>query len=537
MVARSLLLFAFFLALVAPAAATTTLSGKISNLTTSSFLMQSGYPHGYVPVLYGSARVTGALQNGALVTAIGNLTTSGSLLAALVSVTPPTTISGPISHVTASTFTMNAGYPHGYVPVIYSSATVTGGLSNGVMASALGYMASGSLFATSVNVGSVVIPSHVRVYAFYGELGVASSVPASWMAANANFVVGPPSNIEAFHAAGGQYGIAYTDPVDVVPANYEPMWNVSEDGWFHDSTGTRVHRLLFGNVQNSLNPSANSTRSAFQALTSSIATSSRGYTFVEVDNVDWDLRSAWWHYNSSGVEIATNTAYDIAMEGLLGYSTLPTIFNGLHDNAGGLPVSGDTVFLPYSSGGLSENCMQDALGPLHDSAWLFSENTMLYTTQQHKWAICEGQSTTGSTDNRRDRTYFLASWWLTYDPNYSVAFPAFASTGSVFVFPEYQIVPTLPLQSGTTNVSSLITSTGAYARQFSACYIANVSIGGCAAVVNPSSTITVAMPSLSSSYHHILVLDTNNTYYHGLIGWTTTMPAALSPEQAVILAN
>jgi hypothetical protein len=429
---------------------------------------------------------------------------------------------------------MNSGYPHGYVPVLDSGAVISGRLAIGAAAQATGYLnPQGKLVASSLT----IIPKHVKVWTFYGELGVATSVPASWMAANSDFVVGPASNITLFHNAGGLFGVSYTDPIDVVPANYEPMWNVPESGWFHDASGKRIYRSLGGNIQNSLNPKSAYTKSAFNSLTASIAASSRGFNFIEVDNADWDRTSAWWRFNTWGTEITTNTAYTAAVQGLLASSALPTIFNGLHDNAGGLAVSGDTAFLPYSSGGMSENCMQDAVGPMRDSAWLFSENTILYTTNQHKWAVCEGESTVGGTDNRVDRTYFMASWWLTYDPNYSVAFPAFYSTGGVLVFPEYKIVPVQPLQTAWTNVSYLLTSTGIYARQFGACYQNGVALGACASFVNPSSTASASLPSIAKNYHHILLLDKNNSYSGGVASWGTALPSYLAPGHAVILAN
>jgi hypothetical protein len=252
------------------------------------------------------------------------------------------------------------------------------------------------------------------------------------------------------------------------------------------------------------------------------------------------LLGAWWKFDHWGVEVTTNSAYEAGVEELLRSSALPPIFNGLQNNDGGLPISGDTMYLPYSSGGLNENCMQDVLGPMHDRPWLFTENTMLYTTQQHKWAICEAQSTNGNTDNRRDRTYFLASWWLTYDPNYSVAFPRFALGGTpeVFVFPEYALVPTQPIQTATTSVSNLLTSTGAYARQFAQCFNNGVYVGACAAIVNPSSTATVTLPGwATSSYHHSLALSMNNTYVGGTIWWSSAIPRTLAPMTATILSQ
>jgi hypothetical protein len=132
------------------------------------------------------------------------------------------------------------------------------------------------------------------------------------------------------------------------------------------------------------------------------------------------------------------------------------------------------------------------------------------------------------------RTYYLASWWLTYDPNWSVALEIMSSdVNPVYVFAEEMIVPTNPLQTATT-VTSLQTSTGAYARQFGSCYYDKIAWGACAAVVNPTSG-TVAMPSLTTAYHHSLALDNNNLYAGGKASLSSSVPTSLTSGQAVIL--
>jgi hypothetical protein len=146
--------------------------------------------------------------------------------------------------------------------------------------------------------------------------------------------------------------------------------------------------------------------------------------------------------------------------------------------------------------------------------------------------MCDGKGSLA--DNRALRIYWLASWWLTYDPVYSVAGELISSTTNpVWVFPEELLVPLNPVQTATT-VSSLQTSTGAYARQFNACYYNRSPWGACAAVVNPTSS-TVSMPSLVSSYHHSLVLDMNNLYMGGTASLNSTIPTSLASGTAVVL--
>jgi hypothetical protein len=108
-----------------------------------------------------------------------------------------------------------------------------------------------------------------------------------------------------------------------------------------------------------------------------------------------------------------------------------------------------------------------------------------------------------------------------------------STTPSVYVFAEEMIVPINPLQTATS-IAALQTSTGAYARQFGACYYDKAAWGACAAVVNPTAA-TVSMPSLASAYHHSLVLDNNNLYAGGKATLSTSVPTSLTSGQGVIL--
>jgi hypothetical protein len=159
-------------------------------------------------------------------------------------------------------------------------------------------------------------------------------------------------------------------------------------------------------------------------------------------------------------------------------------------------------------------------------------NALLYTTGRHYPAICVGKG--GLSDNRALRNYWLASWWLTYDPTYSVAGELMTSPGDVYVFAEQQLVPTRPDQV-VNNINSLRWWTGAYVRRFEACYYDQHPWGYCAAVVNPSSTSSAAIPSLPVTYHHSLILDLNNLYGGGKASLSTSVPTKLAPGTAVIL--
>jgi len=157
----------------------------------------------------------------------------------------------------------------------------------------------------------------------------------------------------------------------------------------------------------------------------------------------------------------------------------------------------------------------------------------LYTTGQHYPAICGGRG--ALADNRALRIYWLASWWLTYDPAYSIALEIMSSDQNpVYVFAEETIVPQNPLQTASS-ITSLQVGGGAYARQFASCYRNRSWWGACAAIVNPSASATVPMPALASAYHHSLALDTANLYAGGQVSLSSSVPSSLGPGQAVVL--
>jgi hypothetical protein len=167
-----------------------------------------------------------------------------------------------------------------------------------------------------------------------------------------------------------------------------------------------------------------------------------------------------------------------------------------------------------------------------DGYWQLLEDALLYTTSHGRYAICGGRS--AQPDTRPFRIYYLASWWLSYDPTYSVSIAEFNSSGSVYVFPEQTVVPTRP-DEVVTDINGLRWYTGVYIRRFEACYYNQVSWGPCAAVVNPSSTHSAAIPSLPIAYRHSLALDLNNLYAGGVASLSTSVPTSLAPGTAVIL--
>lgn len=377
------------------------------------------------------------------------------------------------------------------------------------------------------------VPIHVQNVSLWHQSGIANSIPVSWMATWATWaMIGTTTYAQQFHAAGGKHTIVFTDPnyYYVLPT-YTSPGNYPESAFGHGSNGVRTQwDGLYGGIEYYLLPNSPTSQAGYAGVVK-LETAGGGYDYVYADGVSDSLTTSL-----SGprlpkpVEITTNVQYVTGMKQMLAVSSLPTLINGYNN---GNPVTEEEyVGSPNVAGVWGEECFSTPTRVQTDGYWQEEENALLYTTAHHTYAICGGRD--GLADTRPGRTYYLASWWLSYDPIYSVSFAEFASYGTVYVFPEQLIVPTRPDQV-ITNILSLRWWTGAYVRRFEACYYDQQPWGYCAAVVNPSSISSAAIPPLPVTYHHSLTLDLNNLYEGGKANLSTSVPTELAPGGAVIL--
>jgi hypothetical protein len=140
----------------------------------------------------------------------------------------------------------------------------------------------------------------------------------------------------------------------------------------------------------------------------------------------------------------------------------------------------------------------------------------------------------------------LAAHWIVYDPVYSVEAllevnPAPARAGADdTTFPEETVVPSAPRIATPRNndVRAFETRTrGLFVREYAACYEAGRAIGPCAAIVN-ANVSPKAIAGLAFRYGHVLVRNTSATWAAGgMARWSTSVPAAIGPNDGVILAE
>jgi len=374
--------------------------------------------------------------------------------------------------------------------------------------------------------------AHVQDYTFWNYDGVGNVLPASWVATWSTYAEMSNSTwAKAFHAAGGRYAVAYTDPgFFYTSSNYTAPGNYPESAFGHGSDGTRTQRPEGPGTAYYLLSNSSGSVSGYQGVTQTIA-SGGGFDYVYADGVNDTLADSLYHFSPTPVEITTSAQYVSGMESLFAVSALPVIANGYMN---GNPVTNEQyVGASNVAAMFGESCFSTYSNTIVGSQWQKMANALLYTTSRGYPAICGARDTL--SDTRPGRIYWLASWWLTYDPNYSVALELITSSSAVDLFPEVMLVPTNPLQTaGSNDVAALQSSTGAYIRQFGACYYDKIPWGSCAAVVNPTSS-SVSMPSAASGYHHALALDFNNLYDGGAASLTSSVPGSLGPGSAAVL--
>ncbi|HYK65222.1 MAG TPA: hypothetical protein VEY94_09760 [Patescibacteria group bacterium] len=377
---------------------------------------------------------------------------------------------------------------------------------------------------------SLTVPKHVANLTEWQQSGIATQVPALWMAQWVTYaMIGTAAYANAFHAAGGKYAVAYsnanywyTSPTYTAPGHY------AESAFAHTSGGARVTRPQGTGKEEYLNPNSSAEQSGYAAITSTIK-SWGAFNYIYVDGVSSDLSISLYRFTGTPVEITTDSEYVAGMKATMAKSYLPTIINGYMN---GNPVQEEEYVGATNIAAIfGESCFTTYSGQITGQKWTDMADALLYTTGRHYPAICVGKG--ALADNRALRNYWLSSWWLTYDPTYSVAGELMTSPGDVYVFAEQELVPTSPLQTATSAVSQLKRSNGVYAREFATCYLKGVSIGACAAVVNPTSS-TLSIPALSKAYHRRLVLDDNNLYDAGNVYIYSGLPT-LGPDTGQII--
>ena len=400
-------------------------------------------------------------------------------------------------------------------------------------------------------------PVHVQTWYYYGGGDSPNrQVPMAWMAKHADFIENDGDFGAAFHAAGGKYVVRYTDPAYVPwcdPPFTPPVKgcigaigarvNSDESAWLHSADGARVHRSdpFNGHYQEALNVKSPAARNAYRADTQAALDQWSGqidYFFADdsggvfTGSDGTQMTGHMYGFNAPVVEITSDADWLASLKPMLASAVKPVIINGVDTRTQFPSYNGALLDAPNVSGQMFEGCNawnNDVAGYLGDR-WNAEQNGMLMTIRHHSLAVC--YMTADATPS--NRLYEMASLWMTYDEKYTVAAPVAKLADTTSVVPEYDIVPRQPLKTAANDVAELKSSTGAFVREFAACYQGGASIGPCATVVNPTAG-TVAMPPLSGHYSTSLVLNNASVIAGGTATWSGSVPSQVPSVGAVVL--
>jgi hypothetical protein len=400
------------------------------------------------------------------------------------------------------------------------------------------------------------VPLHVHgSMAWYqGDL-LNMDISGAWMAQHYDITEqgdGGGAFANSFIAAGGKYAIDYSDP-EIIPFCNAPFTtakgakpgtctgplsaslNSIETAWLHDSNGNRLHVTAYGtqkpgNWQDRVDPRYDGLPSAYHSRETSLLSDARFNAF-EIDDFQSGYVPSYFTYKfgATAREIDAlganaNATWLAAQKRIIAAAPKPVFLNGILSYAPSTAIT-----LPNVLGVMLESCAStNNTTGIVGSTWIANMNELLLVTSLHRYAVCINYGTTVSLSTA-ERLYGLASWWLTYDPTYSVNLIDIPTADGHEVYPEHGIMLYSPLTTATSNnIATLRTSTGVYMREFTYCYVNKVAIGACVTEVNPDS-VTHTAPVTHFTYGHHLALSTASWYKGGVVSWVagtlTTLPA------------
>jgi hypothetical protein len=450
-----------------------------------------------------------------------------------LSTTASITVGGPIVAVFSSTaFQIQAGTGCGYLHIYTTSSTVyvpsgtRPAVGKTVQVSGTGSCAT-SVTATQVTFGSDPPPKHVLTAAYmYSTDGIHGTMthgrPFSAYASSLSWgETYSGTNL----AAVGIKTLFYTNPNRDSPGDAE----YTSAGIVKTCTGVPVTQTGTTSLY-LMNPMASQVVSLYKSFVGAQSTQhfdaifdDGPYNFYALTGKPCNFDSTTWL-----------NGYINEMKAI----GRPVIYNGLGNFGPNGTLSPTIAVNPGAIGGMAEGCYAAQWHPYlsNGSTWAAFENTEIAMQQQNKIFICYANSTAQASTSIGPRIYTYASFLLTYNIKTSMIWEYFEEPSGYTVEPESKLVALSPVVPTPSNVSSLRTATGTYARQYNACYIGGSSVGRCAVVVNPDSVSSHAFPY--TGYHHTLLLTGGGILDGGTVSSQGgAPPGSLPPLTAVIAFN
>jgi hypothetical protein len=371
---------------------------------------------------------------------------------------------------------------------------------------------------------SVTVPNHVLTWLTIGEDGGTYDVTPTQVAGWVDYTMTTPP-LSLLAKLAGMHTLIYSDPNRVNPQSL--IWNDDETTFAHDCTGKRI--TVSGSNDLQMNVYSHHLWSLWENDVTQREQWDGGgdydYAFEDsADEVNPERLSAMpcnfdqWNW----------TAQTVQMDKTL---TFPIFFNGL----GLIPPKqrspGPAVYLaPTTDGGMSEDCYagRTPSGYFYAPHWQATANTELQMQQYGKLFACHSDAYVEADTNTALRTYFYASFLLTYDLSDQMVMTEFLTPSGVSVMPEVQLVPESPVLPTPKTIGGLLLRSGVYGREYNSCYLAGNLIGPCAVAVNPnnpSDSGPLNFPWVGK-YKHTLSMSGSGVYDGGTVGVDGPAPPA-----------
>ena len=217
--------------------------------------------------------------------------------------------------------------------------------------------------------------------------------------------------------------------------------------------------------------------------------------------------------------------------------SVPVMINGLSSFTSDT-TSGTSRTLPILNGtntkaGNMEGCYDNYSTPVEiGTSWDLIENTELSVNRMGKIFQCMARYGGTASSNIPSRMFTFASFLLSYNPSTSILQEEFATPDGLHVFPESELVALNPLVATPSNISYLRQSSGAYGRQYGACYLRGTYVGACAVAVSRDAGYTRAFPF--SGYTHTLVVSGNGILDGGTVSTSGPAPGSMPAGTGII---
>lgn len=554
-----------------PAPGQISVSGTVVALKSSTeFEINGGSGVGYLNIYTTSSTVDNfnghTLSDGVNVTVVGTGSAATYVTAASVTIGSTTTQSGPIAPApgqiqvagsivaikSSSEFEINGGAGVGYLDIYTTSSTVDyfNGLKLAVGTYAtINGSGSASTYVTAANItlssGSTTspsptappattagVPSHVQTADYFeGYYGTFKVSPAQ-AAPHLTWAQTTTADSSAIAAAGIKTQI-YLDPNR--EASTDPIYGYIKNepsAFAHNCSGTMVTMKTGSLIQDVTNPASSDLRTAVASYTAT--QKADGHVDMVFEDNGGFLEPSDTYPNGMPCGYSVSS-WISATEGLDQASAIPIIANGLnlYTSSSLSPVIGLVKGSSNTVGGNMEHCFTDNSRAIqYGTAWTQVQNTAIQIVGDGKYYECMARNTNPAVDEITPRLFTIASFLMTYNPNLSILQEEFGTNTGLAVMPESELVPLDPVQTATSSITQLRTSTGVYARQFNACYLRGSSVGACVVAVN-NDDVSERFPY--SGYTHTLVISGSGVLDGGSVSVNGgAAPSTLAPGQAVV---